>query len=129
MYKLSILFRAPSDIPTFEHDWANTFVPLAEAMPGILRVAVSNIDGGPDGPAPFYKSHEFHFENRAAMDAAMNSEAGMRAGHALNAIATGLFTILFCEVLEDIVRESGKPPEQQLPTSNNQNPNPHVVDL
>jgi uncharacterized protein (TIGR02118 family) len=110
MYKLSILFRAPADIPRFEHDWAHTFVPLAEAMPGILRVAVSNIDGGPDGPAPFYKSHEFYFESRAAMDTAMNSESGVRAGYALNQFAPGLFTILFCEVLEDIVRESGRPP-------------------
>ena len=122
MYKLSILFAAPPDIPKFEHEWAHTFVSFAEAMPGILRVAVSTVDGGPDGPAPFYKIHEFYFESRAAMDKAMNSEKGTRAGMALNIIAKGLFTILFSEVLEDIVQPGGQPPELQLSTSDNQNP-------
>ncbi len=80
-------------------------------MPGILRVEVSTIDGGPDGPAEFHKAHEFYFESREAMDKAMNSEKGTRAGMALNAIASGLFIILFSEVHEDIVQPSGQVPE------------------
>ena len=115
MYKLTILFRPPPDIAKFEHDWAHTFLPLAEAMPGILRIAVSAIDGGPDGPAEFYKAHEFYFENRAAMDNAMNSEKGTQAGLALNTIAKDIFMIMFSEVLEDILRPGGQPPEMQIP--------------
>ena len=123
MYKLTILFRTPPDISKFEHDWAHTFVPFAEAMPGILRVEVGTVDGGPDGPSPFHKIHEFYFESRETMDKAMNSEKGTRAGIALNTLAKGSFTIMFADVLEDIVREGGKPPELQTPTANTQNPN------
>lgn len=111
MYKLTILFRNPPDLARFEYDWAHSFVPFVESMPGILRVEVSTIDGGPDGPADFHKAHEFYFESREAMDKAMNSEKGTRAGMALNAIASGLFTILFAEVHEDIVQPSGQTPQ------------------
>jgi uncharacterized protein (TIGR02118 family) len=111
MYKLTILFRPPANLSKFEDEWAHTFLPFAEAMPGILRIAVSTFDGGPDGPAEFYKSHEFYFENRAAMDKAMNSEKGTRAGQALNTIAKDIFTIMFSDVLEDILRPGGQPPE------------------
>ena len=124
MHKLTLLFRTPPDVPKFEEDWAHKFVPVVEKMPGILRIEVSNVEGGPDGPSPFYKVHEFYFESREAMDKAMNSEKGARAGMALNAIAKGLFTILFSDVLEDIVREGGQPPETKTPTPNLQNPNP-----
>ena len=122
MYKLTILFRTPPDISEFEHEWAHLFVPLAEAMPGILRVEVSTVDGSPDGPSEFYKMHEFYFEDRAAMDAAMNSEKGTRAGGMLNAMARGRFTIVFSEVLEDIVRPGGQPPGSEIPDSNLQKP-------
>jgi uncharacterized protein (TIGR02118 family) len=117
MYKLSILFRQPPNLEQFEYDWANKFVPQAEKMPGILRIAVSSVDGSPDGPAEFYKIHEFYFENRAAMDAAMNGDKGARTGLFLNSIARGHFSILFSEVHEDILRPSGQPPEDIPDTS------------
>ena len=116
MYKLTILFKLPTDLPRFEREWANSFVPLVESMPGVLRIEVSTIDGGPEGPAPFYKIHELYFTSRAEMDEAMNSHTGMRAGYTLNLFAKGLFTILFAEALEDIVRPAGRPPEALEPT-------------
>lgn len=111
MYKLTILFRKPPDINAFEQAWARQFVPFADAMPGVVRVEVSTIDGGPSGPSEYYKFHEFYFESREAMDKAMNSEKGSRAGYALQKIAPGLYTLLFANVLEDIVRPAGRPPE------------------
>lgn len=111
MYKLTILFTTPPDIPKFEDDWAHKFLPFAEAMPGVVRLEVSNVEGGPDGPSPYYKIHEFYFQNREAMDKGMNSEKGAQAGLALNTVAKGLFTIMFSDVLEDIVRPGGQPPE------------------
>ncbi len=103
MYKLTILFRPPTseDTARFENDWAFSFVPAAEAMPGVLRVEVGNVEGSPDGPAPFYKMHELYFESREAMEAAMNSELGMKAGYALSGIAKGLFSIMFVDAFED----------------------------
>ncbi|MBM4424514.1 MAG: EthD family reductase [Chloroflexi bacterium] len=117
MYKLTILFRTPPDIAKFEDDWALKFVPFVEAMPGVQRIEVSHIDGGPAGPSEFYKMHEVYFETREAMDKAMNSEKGTRAGFALQAIAKGLFTLLFAHTLEDAPRPTGTPPETQTPNS------------
>lgn len=111
MYKLTILFNTPPDLAKFEQDWAMTFLPFAEAMPGILRIEVSTVDGGPDGPANIHKIHEFYFESREAMDKAMHSDKGTRTGAILNAIAPKRFTLLFAEVHEDVVQAAGRPPE------------------
>jgi uncharacterized protein (TIGR02118 family) len=112
MYKLTVLFRNPPDITKFEEGWP-AFVIAAEAMPGVLRVEVSSSLSGPEGLAEFYKIHEFYFASRAALDQAMMSEEGTHAGHALQALAPGGYTLLFAEAQEDIVRAAGKPPEQQ----------------
>jgi uncharacterized protein (TIGR02118 family) len=111
MYKLTILFRHPPDLAKFEDDWADKFVHFSEQMPGVIRIEVSTIDGGPGGPAEYYKIHELYFADRAAMDKAMHSEKGVRAGNALQIIAPGLYTLLFADVTEDVVRAEGYPPE------------------
>jgi uncharacterized protein (TIGR02118 family) len=117
MYKLTILFRTPPDLARFEQDWALSFVPLAEAMPGILRVEVGTVDGGPDGPADIHKIHEFYFESRETLDRAMHSDTGARTGAVLNAIAPKRFSLLFAEVHEDVVRPGGQPPEAAAPAA------------
>ncbi len=101
MYKLTILFRHPKDITKFEDDWANLFVPFAEKMPGVRRIAVAHVMGGPTGPADIYKLHEFYFDDRAALDKALTSEKGVRAGQALMTFAPDLATIIFADVLEE----------------------------
>lgn len=111
MFKLTIIFRNPPNIPEFEKKWAKQFVPFAEKMPGILRIEVSNIVGEPTGASEYYKLHEFYFATREAMDKAMHSDMGNRAGQALQVIAPNIATLLFADVMEDIVREQGKPPE------------------
>ena len=111
MYKLTILFRQPRDPAQFDKDWTEKFVPAADEMPGVLRIEVSHIDGGPTGPAEYHKMHEFYFADRTAMDNAMHSQKGVLAGNALQAIAPGLYTLLFADVSEDIVRPAGFPPE------------------
>lgn len=117
MYKLTILFQHPDNLETFEYDWAHKFVPIAEKMPGILRIEVSTVDGGPDGPSKYHKLHEFYFESRETMDEAMLSDKGTQTGLRLNAIAKDKFTILFAEVHEDILREGGTPPETEAHSS------------
>lgn len=101
MYKLIVLFTRPADIAQFEDNWANKFMPYAEGMPGIRRVQVNTMVGTPDGPAPYYKSHEFYFDSLADLYAALDSDAGVKAGHALMSFAADLATILYADVLED----------------------------
>ncbi|MBI3359495.1 MAG: EthD family reductase [Chloroflexi bacterium] len=101
MHKLVALFSPPLDITDFETRWAHEFVPLAEKMPGVRRVAVSRVTGGPVGPAPFYLVHEFFFDNRDALVAAMTSPEGVAAAHGLMSFAPDIVTLMFAEHMEE----------------------------
>src|SRR5579859_1183195 len=82
MVKLTLLFRSPPDLNTFEEGYNHTLA-LLEQMPNIRRRQACIVFGSPSGPALYYRILEFYFENRAAMDEAMLSEAGTAAGRAL----------------------------------------------
>ena len=57
MNKLVVLVRTPPDPAGFEDSWANEFVPRADRLPGLRRVAVSRVTGGPEGRAHLYLVH------------------------------------------------------------------------
>lgn len=100
-YKLVILFQQPADPAEFERRWSEEFVPLAEKLPGLRRVVVSHVHGGPGGPVEVYLLHELHFEDMPALTAAMSSPEGVAAGECLFRIAPNLATLLFAEHMED----------------------------
>jgi uncharacterized protein (TIGR02118 family) len=101
MHKLMILFRQPGDILEFEERWSREFVPLAEKMPGIRRVTVSRVVGGPGDESDIHLVHEFFFDDLKALRSAMASEEGQKAGHALMAISSEFSTLCFAEHLEE----------------------------
>ncbi len=106
MYKLTILFYKPAtleDEQSFEAVWTFDFIPYVEKMPELKRIEVSIVQGGPDGVSEFYKMHEFYFESRAAMDHALNSDMGMRAGYALQKFPKGSYKLIFSDVMEMIM--------------------------
>lgn len=107
MHKLIALFAPPPDIVEFETRWSHEFVPLAEQMPGLRRIAVSRVAGGPGGPAPVYLLHEFFFDNKDALVAAMTSPEGLAAAHCLMSFAPDTVTLMFAEHMdEDRAREN-----------------------
>jgi uncharacterized protein (TIGR02118 family) len=101
MNKLLIQFLNPPDVEDFEHKWSEGFVPLAERMPGLKRVSVSRIYGGPAGEVNLHLVHEFFFENAQSLRHAMSSPEGQRAGQALLDFASEYVTICFAEHLEE----------------------------
>ena len=108
MYKFTILFLTPPDPESFEAVWAFNFIPYIEKMPELKRIEVSIIQGTPDGASQFYKMHEFYFESRAALDRALNSDMGMRAGYELQKFPKGSYKLLFSDVME--MELPGTPP-------------------
>lgn len=102
MFKLIALFGYPADPIEFETRWSGEFVPLAEQMPGLRRVVVGRIEGGPAGPAPFHLAHELFFDNREALMAAMTSPEGTAAAQCLMSFAPGVVTLMFGEHLEEV---------------------------
>lgn len=94
MYKLIIIFDQPPDTLTFLTGW-QAFLHMAEQMPGLRRETVSLIEDviySAGKPRPF-KIHEFYFDDRAALDAALTSDAGQQAGEWLHQFTSGRFTL------------------------------------
>jgi uncharacterized protein (TIGR02118 family) len=96
-----ILVRRPDLPDTFEDRWSREFVPLGERLPGLQRVAVSRVQGSPDGPVDLYLVHEFFFADWAALQRALDSDAGQAAGRALMAVAPDHISVCFAEHLEE----------------------------
>ncbi|NIS78752.1 MAG: EthD family reductase [Anaerolineales bacterium] len=101
MHKLMLLFRQPDNVVEFETRWSQDFVRTAERMPGLRRVAISRITGGPSGEVDLHLVHEFYFDDAQAMRDAMASQEGQAAGVALMSFAADEVTLCFAEHLED----------------------------
>lgn len=101
MHKLMLLFQKPDDILKFEQNWSDTFVAKAEQMPGIIRVSITRIYGGPINEPDLHMIHEFYFEDEDSLRLAMLSPEGQLAGQALQTFAADLVTIVFAEHLEE----------------------------
>lgn len=100
MYKLVLLFREQPTVPDLMARWSRDFVPQADQLPGLQRVIVSHVEGGPAGPVDISLIHELLFESREALLTAMQSPAGVAAGQALVRLtknAPGAVTMLFAE--------------------------------
>lgn len=101
MHKLIVLFKSTGDPTQLETQWSGRFVPLAEKMPGIRRVSVTRILGGATEASDIHMMHELYFDDLAALQHAMASEEGQKAGRALMAFAADIATILLAEHLEE----------------------------
>jgi uncharacterized protein (TIGR02118 family) len=93
MYKLIILFGQPLDPMKFTAGW-QAFLKMAEQMPGLRSESVSLIENVIYGENVPYKIHEFHFDDRAALEAALASDAGQQAGAWLHQFTGGNFSLL-----------------------------------
>jgi uncharacterized protein (TIGR02118 family) len=102
MYKLIALFTQPEELEEFERRWSHEFVGLAEKMPGLRRATVSRIEGGPAGPLPYHLIHEFYFDDKDALLAAMTSPEGIAAARCLMDIAAKDVTLMFSEHMEEV---------------------------
>ena len=93
MHKLIILFDQPHDLLGFATGW-QAFLKIAEQMPGLRRETVSLVEDVIYGETRPFKIHEFHFDNRADLDAALASDAGQQAGEWLHQFTGGNFSLL-----------------------------------
>jgi uncharacterized protein (TIGR02118 family) len=93
VYKLIILFGQPHDLLDFATGW-QAFLQMAEQMPGLRRETVSLIENVIYGESRPFKIQEFHFDDRAALDAALASDAGQQAGEWLHQFTGGNFSLL-----------------------------------
>ena len=102
MTTLLALFRRPDGGPEalaeFERRYATEHLPLVAGTPGLRSATVQRVDGALGGETDLIVITAMRFDDRAAMDAGLGSDAMRAAGRNLREIAPGLVTML---VLED----------------------------
>ena len=102
MTTLLALFRRPDGGPeaqaTFERRYATEHLPLVAGTPGLRETRVRRVAGVLGGETDLIFITAMRFDDRAALDAGLASDAMRAAGRILREIASGLATLL---VLED----------------------------
>ncbi|MCJ7569542.1 MAG: EthD family reductase [Anaerolineales bacterium] len=96
-----ILFRRSGESLEVETRWSNEFVKQAEEMPGLRRVSVSRVAGGPSGEVDLHMVQEFYFDDYQALQKALSSPEGQIAGQALMSFAAEHVTLCFAEHREE----------------------------
>ena len=87
--KLTIAYGTPEDGDAFDKHYQDVHMPIVDRWPGVERVEVARVTGGPGGSAsPYHLITEIYFADEAALNAALSSEAGREAGKDFMGIAT-----------------------------------------
>jgi len=99
MVKLIAIYRKPEDQEAFDQHYFHTHAPLAEKMPGLVKLEVSKIYGTPMGESELYLIAQMYFESKQALTEALSSPEGRAAGKDLMGFAGKLVSMHFAEVV------------------------------
>ncbi len=106
MTTLLALFRRPEDGPeaqaTLERRYAAEHLPLVAATPGLRETRVNRVTGALGGETDLILVTAMRFDDRAALDAGLGSDAMRAAGRILREIAPGLATLLVLEEMPEL---------------------------
>lgn len=115
MFKLMIVVESQIDMLKFEKSWPE-FLKLAEQMPGLRKESFSPVYARVYGDAQITMVHELYFDTPDALQEALGSEVGQKAGRKLQQITEGKFSLLFADHLEDelknLLNEEEKEPDE-----------------
>ncbi|MEQ8230910.1 MAG: EthD family reductase [Gammaproteobacteria bacterium] len=93
MFKIVGIIKRPAgmDFEAFKAWWLTEHAPRVQAWPGLVRYSI-NLATTPD--QPFDGMAEVWFENRAAMEAVFETEAGRRARESATATASSIAILM-----------------------------------
>ncbi len=107
MTTLFVEFRRPDGGPeataAFEQAYAETHLPLIVETPGLRSIRVQRVSEALGGTTDLLLVVAMEFDDRAALDAGLASDAMRAAGRNLRTIAPGLATLLVVEDAQDLV--------------------------
>ncbi len=90
MARLVAMYRTPKDATAFDEYYFVTHVPIAKKVPGLRKYEVSEGPvASPAGPSGFHLIATLHFDDLAAIQAALASPEGQTTAADLQNFATG----------------------------------------
>ena len=95
-----MLLRTGARSLSYEEQY-NEFLIALDRLPGVRRKSVSNVYAAPGGLPHYRDVVEILFDDRAALEAALTSPAGVDAGNRLVRFAGSDAITLFAEVMEE----------------------------
>jgi uncharacterized protein (TIGR02118 family) len=111
MTTLLALYRRPGGGPDalaeFERRYTDEHLPLIAGTPGLRRIHAQRVVEALGGETDLTLITAMEFDDRAALDAGLRSDAMRAAGRNLREIAPGLSTLLVLEDAPDVVPEIG----------------------
>lgn len=97
--KITFLFANPADAPAFESAYADGYLDLVRALPGVERVESAKVWPKEDGsPTPAHRVVDAYFADYDAACAAVATPAAGALFPATFGMGTGGVTILFSDV-------------------------------
>ena len=109
MTTLLALYRRPEGGPDalaeFERRYATEHLPLVAETPGLRSTKVRRVSEALGGETDLVMITAMDFDDRAAMDAGLASDAMRAAGRNLREIAPGIATFLVLEDATDLGRD------------------------
>ena len=107
MTTLLALYRRPDGGPEalseFERRYAAEHLPLVAGTPGLRETRVQRVDQALGGETDLVLVTSMRFDDRAALDAGLASDAMRAGGRNLREIAPGLATLLVLEDADDLL--------------------------
>ena len=79
--KLTVVYGTPEDPDAFDRHYFDVHMPIVGRWPGVERIEVAKVTGGPGGSSsPYHLLTEIYFADTDALNAALGSDAGREAG-------------------------------------------------
>lgn len=111
MTTLLALYRRPEGgadaLAEFERRYTDEHMPLVARTPGLRRIQAQRVVEALGGETDLILLTAMEFDDRAALDVGLHSDAMREAGRNLRQIAPGLSTLLVLEDAPDVVPEIG----------------------
>jgi len=76
MIKLTVLYNPPADPAAFDTHYFGTHIPLANKLPGLIRIELTKLGNLDGSPAQYYLGADLYFESSEALMAALGSPEG-----------------------------------------------------
>jgi uncharacterized protein (TIGR02118 family) len=92
----------PEALAEFERRYASEHLPLVAGTPGLRATRVQRVSEALGGETDLVLVTSMTFDDRAALDAGLTSDAMRAAGRNLREIAPGLATLLILEDADDL---------------------------